>query len=696
MLFADTTAKLNTAIQQLHQISAPIAYDIETSGLNRFKDEIIGIGIVSGVHKIYICLSKYNPSLNTLENTNVSTADIVSFLQVLSTKKLIMHNASFDVLFTKQQFNVDLTEALACDTLLLKHTCDEEFPFGLKEIATKLWGNYATDEKTEMQESIKLVGGSSTEYYKADAELIGKYCIKDCELTNKLYVHYSKELKQQGLETFFYSTEIMPFCRKVLLPLNEHGIHVNVLGLQIASEHIDADIAYTEKQLRAQLAEPIAAIEEKTLAAEFPLLTAKTLKPSAWTKKFKTQREAWGSEPVFNFKSNKQLQDLFFNYLALKPVNKTPKGAPQIDEEFLASLPNELNWVIMLKQYKKLQKLKSSYIDTMLAKQHKGIYYADYKAHRTVSGRLASDIQQLPRPIAPGSAPEAVVRHVSSIRSFIVPSANSLLLSADYNQLEPTLFAHVSGDPQLQAIFNTGLDFYSEIAIKTERLIDVSSDKSAPNYLGKIDKAARQKAKAYALGLAYGMTPYKLQFELNVPIQEAELLAKKYFEGFPQLAAWIESTRVKALEHACISTELGRMRRLPNIKRLHAKYGKIDLTNSLELFKHFGTHEATYAQAKLDRKTYQNELNNAINFQIQGLAASIMNLAAIQIVEKIKINGYKSRLVGQLHDELIFDVPLAEQTVIGPLVKHIMENVVKLSVPLVVEPQFGTTYAECK
>jgi DNA polymerase-1 len=166
-----------------------IAYDTETTGLNVRKDKVIGFGCHNGSTGFYFPLYTYDPLLEQLQPTAIRNEANV-LLRALQSKKLIMFNASFDARVTFSSLNVDLVPALYADAMLLKHTCDEDFPFGLKEIATKLWGASVKDEKEAMQASIKANGGTAKEYYKADAELIGKYCLQDCNLTMRIFKHY--------------------------------------------------------------------------------------------------------------------------------------------------------------------------------------------------------------------------------------------------------------------------------------------------------------------------------------------------------------------------------------------------------------------------------------------------------------------------------------------------------------------------
>ncbi len=170
-----------------------LAYDTETTGLNTRQDKVIGFGISNANASFYLPLASYclcSQSLEVCESSRFA----LEVLQALQSKKLLMFNASFDAQITKANLGIDLLPALHADVLLLKHTCDEEFPFGLKEIATKIFGIDAKVEKKEMLESVKKNGGTANEFYKADLDILAKYCEMDCLLTYRLFLHYDKLL----------------------------------------------------------------------------------------------------------------------------------------------------------------------------------------------------------------------------------------------------------------------------------------------------------------------------------------------------------------------------------------------------------------------------------------------------------------------------------------------------------------------
>lgn len=684
-MIAKTEWQLEAALRWL-EANDIVAYDTETTGLNTRKDRVIGFSFGNDKVAFYV---PTNPQL---------TGPISDILSSLSRKKLIMHNAAFDVLITKYSLGVNLLPALHADTMLMKHTCDEDYPFGLKEIATKLWGHDVKKEKEEMQASIKANGGKATEYYKADVSVLGRYACQDAMLTMRLFNHYSRELSKQGLDDFYYVDEVLPLYKLVTIPMVATGVRVDLALLCSSQIEIKSDLEQLEARIQETIAPELGLFTTWFLNKDYPTKTATGLMPK-WAKDGLTQNEAWKrdcpNEHMFNLKSKFHLKKLFFDTLKLEPLSKTPTGMPQVDDEFISSLHNSLPWTKLLSDYNRLSKLKGTYIDKLIEEQEEGRFYPQWKQHATVSGRFGGDMQQLPRPLDEGSASAVVVKHTNRIRQFIIADEGSQLCSADYEQLEPSIFAHCSGDSRLQGIFNSGADFYSTVAIDTEHLQGVSADKRAPNYLGRVNKAARQKAKAYSLGIAYGMTGYKLQFEIGVPQNEAEALVQRYLDAYPDLARWMVASREQAITTGSVSTQSGRRRRLQPAKVLARKYGPW-LADSLELWKRYHASPALYAQAKADRRVFVNQINNAINFQIQGMAASTVNRACVAIAQKLKTAQLKSYITLQIHDEVVLNVPNNEIAIVGTLVQDVMQNIVKLSVPLRTVPQFGKTFKECK
>lgn len=726
------------------QKQTKVAYDIETNSLD-YKapgSNIIGIGISNFSTGFYLPLLSYNSNSQQLESTAVSKFS-AALLEQIAAKELITFNGAFDLPWTKAKLGVDLVTKLHTDVLLLKHTVDEEFPFKLKEIAVQVFGYGAAQEQRDLQAQLKERGASKGEIYKADYALVGKYCVQDCILTYKLFEHYSRKLASEGLEEFFYKDEVMPLYKEVTLPMEAYGIALDVPLMQQSLTEITADIEQIEAEIQAEIgplldkvfkpwflgkdyapsrtgnfAQAYARLHKLelplTATGKFSLTESNLAKLPESHAKFVLQkqelmtqdeilavqdlmaREEHGTKPLFNLQSKHHLKKLFFDTLGLTPLSTTDLGNPQVDDEFIHSISNQYPWAAKLHVYNRLCKIKATYIERFLEEQRDGIFYPSFFQHRTVSGRYGGDLMQLPRKLSEAEESSVVVRKYNNlIRDFFIARPNCKLIGADYESLEPHIFAHVSGDELLRNIFRQGKDFYSEIAIRTESLSQYSSDKSADNYLGKLDKAKRQQAKAYALGVPYGMSGYKLSFQLGCTPEEADQLVANYLSAFPDLKAWMERTQAQVIETGFIRSLAGRVRHLPRAKEYVRKFG-LSLLDPLHLYKEYGSDQQVYEHMKSIRRELKNYINNASNFQIQSLAASIVNRAAIAIMREFESKGLKASVCLNVHDELVCEAPEAEVQQVCEIMQQNMQEIMPLSLPLRAEPQVAAKYGDTK
>jgi DNA polymerase-1 len=385
----------------------------------------------------------------------------------------------------------------------------------------------------------------------------------------------------------------------------------------------------------------------------------------------------------FNIQSKDHLGSIAFGVLGFKPLSATDKGKDKFDDDFIQSISEKHEWAKNLRIYNRLLKIKSTYMDRFLDKVEDGLYYFYYKQHATVSGRYGSDAQQLPRPKEEGEDDPIVLKYNNMIRAFFVCKPGTVFIDCDYESLEPKVFSHVADDEGLKDIFRNGWDFYSTIAIKTEKLEQYSPDKKAPNYLKKMANNVRQKAKAYSLGIPYGMGAYALGKSIEVSTEEAEKLIDGYLNGFPNLKKWMETSKEFVKKYGYIKTQVGRVRHLPKVSYLYKKFG-----DKLLEFKF-----QRKLEEQLDKDTvlnmvrdYKNGLNNGMNYQIQSLAASIVNRAAIEINREFKRKGIKGQVVAQIHDQLVMEVEENAAEEASKIVQDRMENTTRLSLELVAPP----------
>ena len=749
------------------QESDVIAVDTETSGLNPRKDIVVGWSI-SGDEGIgfYIPTQVWNfddgeLQLQTIDGTSTETIS-KNLLKALKGKKLVFHNASFDVQFIKNHFGIDLLPDVWVDTGLLVHTVYEEGafgfgnPFGLKSIAIMnqeaLGLNVeeaANQEQIELKESIKKNGGSVTkesfEIYKADLDILSKYASADTDLTLRICNLYLSKLKEEGLEKFFFEDEVMPIYREVTVPMEAYGVDLDTKLI----DKIHTEIVEDQKKNKEIVMKSLLAIPEvkewvvATSMESYPVshkgnwaqrlvqryslplpksektgkysLTAKYINEleDSNVKEFLLTGDAALIEDVekarismalwkesndgdyINIQSKKHLGEIVFGYMGIKPKvsgANTKSGRAKFDMNMVEDLAKEYPWAENLRVYNKLLKIKSTYVDRFRDRQQDGRYYFYFKQNGTVSGRYGSDAQQLPKPLEKGEDAPILMKYVNIVRAFLIAGKGRKVIDADYESLEPHCFASVSGDKGLQEIFEKNWDFYSTVAIKTEKLEGVSADKNADNYLKKLDPVKRNTAKAYSLGIAYGMEAYALGRTLNVDQKTAQELVNGYLDGFPQLKEWRERSRQQAKEKGRIQNYVGRIRHLPRVKKVYDKFGDrmMDWRFRKELEPTYGKEQVMKAY-----RDYRNGLNNCLNFQLQSLAAAVVNRAALGINRKAEELGIDARVQAQVHDQLIINCDEKDVEMFAPYVQEIMESTTKLpGVTLKAPPEIANNWRD--
>ena len=386
--------------------------------------------------------------------------------------------------------------------------------------------------------------------------------------------------------------------------------------------------------------------------------------------------------------------------MGIKPLTTTRKGQAQFDMDMVEHLAKEMPWAENLRIYNKLLKIKSTYIDRFRDNHEDGRYYFYFKQNGTVSGRYGSDAQQLPKPKEEGEDAPIIVKYTNIVRAFLTAGKGRKVIDADYESLEPHCFASVSGDKKLQEIFANGWDFYSYVAIQTEKMNEqkdrfpngVSADKKADNYLKKLDVVARNKAKAYSLGVAYGMEAYALKMTLDVDQKTAEGLIKGYLDGFPELAKWRENSRKQVKENGYIKNYVGRVRHLPKVKKIYDKFQDqmLDWRFRKNLSDRYGKDQVLQAY-----RDFRNGLNNCLNFQLQSLAAAVVNRAAVQINRKAKEMNIDAYIQAQVHDQLIINVREDQAEMFAPIVQEIMETTTNLpGVTLKAPPEIANNWRD--
>jgi DNA polymerase-1 len=349
----------------------------------------------------------------------------------------------------------------------------------------------------------------------------------------------------------------------------------------------------------------------------------------------------------FNIQSPKQIGEILFTIQKLPVIKKTPGGAPSTDEEVLQKLSEDYPLPARILDYRSLAKLQSTYIEKLpkMMNPETGRVHTNYAQSVAATGRLASNepnLQNIPIRTQEGR----------KIREAFIARSGCKLLSADYSQIELRIMAHIAQDPQLLEAFATGKDIHQATAAEIFgiTLEDVSSEQ-------------RRYAKVINFGLIYGMSAYGLASNLGIERSAAQNYIDKYFGRYPGVAKYMAQTRITAKEQGFVETVFGRRLWLPEI---HSTNG----------MRRQGAERA------------------AINAPMQGTAADLIKLSMIAVQAWLEEQNLKTKLLLQVHDELVLEVPENELDLVQKQVNHLMVCVAKLRVPLEVGIGIGDNWEE--
>ncbi|MGM5629895.1 DNA polymerase I [Apibacter raozihei] len=351
----------------------------------------------------------------------------------------------------------------------------------------------------------------------------------------------------------------------------------------------------------------------------------------------------------FNINSPKQLGDIIFDKLKLgdKP-KKTKTGQYATGEDVLLKLAHKHTIIDLLLEYRQLQKLKSTYVDALPGEVNSvtGRVHTTFAQTVAATGRLASNNPNLQ------NIPIRTQRGQEVRKAFIAKDLGHKIISADYSQIELRIIAAMSKDPAMIASFNNGEDFHRSTAAKVF---------NTP--MEQVTREQRSHAKTVNFGIIYGVSAFGLSEQTGLSRSESKTLIDAYYEAYPVLKKYMAEQVEVARKNGYVETLLGRRRYLPDI--------------------HSGN---AIVRSHAER--------NAVNAPIQGTAADIIKIAMIQIHELLNQRKLQTKLLLQVHDELVFDAPDEEVTEVSVLIKNTMENAIKIEVPLLVEVGNGQNWLE--
>lgn len=344
------------------------------------------------------------------------------------------------------------------------------------------------------------------------------------------------------------------------------------------------------------------------------------------------------ADQKFNLASPNQLQEILFDKLGIKPLKKTPSGKPSTNEDVLQELALDHPLPKVLLEYRGLAKLKSTYTDKLpkMINQETGRVHTSYNQAVAITGRLASsdpNLQNIPVRTAEGRR----------IREAFIAPEGSHIVSADYSQIELRIMAHLSKDEGMLKAFANNEDIHRATAAE---VFSVEKD--------KVESEQRRFAKVINFGLIYGMSAFGLAQNLNIERSAAASYIERYFARYPGVRQYMDDTRESAKENGYVETYFGRRLWVPEINSSN------------------GTRRAGAERA-------------AINAPMQGTAADLIKLAMIAVQKWLDNKGLQTKLIMQVHDELVLEVPDGELELVKQMLPEFMQNVATLDVPLLAE-----------
>jgi DNA polymerase I-like protein with 3'-5' exonuclease and polymerase domains len=680
-----------------------IALDTETDSTNVRNCNLIGVSLsCQEKEAFYFPYKEYN-----VETKEIFKNHLKSF-ELDNHKRIICHNAAFDILVLRNTLGIDLLSHLTADTMLMKHLVDEFRPHGLKDCATKYLGIPNTEE-LDLKASVIKNGGkfskTQKDIYLADLDILALYAANDADITYQLYWKLFPLLQKEELETF-YDEEVAPLLHVTINHLLSKGVYCDIPYFNKLKLELEEQSKDLEQQahflLKSNYSKHYYSLEQELLEEEYPikktgqfakeLFIRAELGESLLKKDLKKIYEQNPSNPVImwklgimtdsdfymecadliyetrkslylqkhkspyiiNLASTKQLKTLLFKKLGERPTKKTKKDNIQVDNEVMNTFIDKYEWIAKLMELRKVEKLLSTYVLPIIEKNEQGVVYSDWMQHGTDTGRFAGrnpNFMNLPRTD-------------TRIKRGIIAPEGYVLVASDYSQLEPRCFSHLSSEPLLIESFKQGIDVYGAIAVDLWKLpCDPSEVKDKyPN--------ERQIAKTILLALSYGLKKWHLSKILQCEVEQAEEFIDNFWQTYTNLDAFVKRSHATAYRDEAIRSETGRVRHLD---------GLLMLRKNPDMAKRLG-----------------QLLNISVNFQVQSLAASITNRATIKLAEALAENQLDAWIELQVHDELTCCARKDQAEQVAQLMKECMEGAYQLSVPLIANPIIGDNLAKCK
>jgi DNA polymerase-1 len=399
-------------------------------------------------------------------------------------------------------------------------------------------------------------------------------------------------------------------------------------------------------ELEMASSEALYRIERNGVLIDAPTLASQSHELGQRILQLEQEAHAIAQQP-FNLSSPKQIGDIFFNKLGLPVVKKTATGAPSTDEEVLEKLAEDYPLPAKILEHRSLSKLKGTYTDKLAALAHPrtGRVHTHYAQAVAVTGRLSSNDPNLQN--IPIRTPEG-----RRVREAFVAGPGNVIASADYSQIELRIMAHISEDEALLRAFHEGVDVHRATAAEVFGLA-----------VNEVSSEQRRYAKVINFGLIYGMSAYGLAKALSIDNTAAKNYIERYFQRFAGVKRYMDDTRLQAKSQGYVETVFGRRLYLPEI-------------NSPNGPRRAGAERA------------------AINAPMQGTAADLIKMSMVKVQQVLEAQQRGTRMIMQVHDELVFEVPESEVAWLRDTVPALMAGVAALKVPLLAELGVGRNWDE--
>jgi len=583
----------------LDQIAAAplVCFDTETTSLDPLQAKIVGMSF-----SVEAGTGAYLP----LTHDYAGAPTQLDFATTLQRVKPLLENPA--ILKVGQNLKYDkhvlanhgiALNGIAHDTLLQSYVLESHRTHNMDDLAMRHLGI-----KTITFEEVAGKGAKQVGFNQVVIEQAAEYAAEDADITLQLHQALSPQIAQNEKLTYIYRDLEMPVM-EILFRIERNGVLLDTAMLQAQSHELGMKLLALEQQAHALAGQP------------------------------------------FNLGSPKQLQEILFGKLGIKPLKKTPSGAPSTDEDVLQELALDHPLPKVLLEYRGLSKLKSTYTDKLpkMVDAVTGRVHTSYSQAVAVTGRLASsdpNLQNIPVRTAEGRR----------IREAFIAPPGSVIVSADYSQIELRIMAHLSQDQGLLQAFAAGEDIHRATAAEIfgcERS-EVSSEQ-------------RRYAKVINFGLIYGMSAFGLAGQLGVDRGSAQSYIDRYFARYPGVAEYMKHTREAAHMQGYVETYFGRRLWVPEI-------------NSPNGMRRQGAERA------------------AINAPMQGTAADLIKLAMIAVDQWLIEQKLTTRMIMQVHDELVLEVPESELALIREHLPRLMEGVARLDVPLLAEVGVGPNWEQ--